>query len=111
MAPSSAPPAIENDAAVARIRPQNAPITILMLKPGCFSRLGVLGNLSEINSPTAPRENNPTATLLPTKETQPVSESRCNIASQQTTAIGDRALKTRQHADSENRAQQPQRWT
>src|ERR1700753_3708695 len=93
MAPSRAPPATENDAAVARIRPQNAPVPILMLKPGCFSRLGVLGNLSEINSPTAPRENSPTANLLPTKETQRVSERRCNIANQQTIAIGDRALR------------------
>src|ERR1700722_13435038 len=82
----------ENDAAVARIRPQNAPVTILMLKPGCFRRLGVLGNISEINSPTAPRENRPTATLLPTKETQPVSGRRWSIASQHRTAIGDNAL-------------------
>src|ERR1700733_6301104 len=91
MAPSRAPPTKENEAAVANTAPHNPPVTTRMLRPGCFNRLGVLGNLSEINSPTAPREKRPTATLLPRKESQPVSGRRCSNPNQQTTAIGDSA--------------------
>src|ERR1700723_1450558 len=81
----------ENEPAVAKIAPQRPPVTMRMLKPGCFSRLGVLGSLSEINSPTAPSENRPTATLPAAKEAQPVTGKRCSNANQQRTAIGESA--------------------